>query len=309
MSKSRLWAVVAALALTMGVLFAAGCGSSDDSTTGGDTGGGASGGTDVSSVKPDSAVVKLVPADVKSKGSLTMATDASYPPMESFDSDGKTIIGADPDLAKAITAKMGLDVSVENATFDSILTGIAAGKYDFSMSAFTDTKEREATVDFVTYFTAGTSFYTASDSGLKINSLDDLCGLTVAVEKGTTQATDSEAQSTKCKKAGKDGVTVSVFPDQNGANLAISGGKADVGMADSPVAAYLVKQSGGQFALGGSYASEPYGIAIPKGSGLAEPIQAALKSLIADGTYLSILKSWGVEDGAINNPTINGAVS
>jgi polar amino acid transport system substrate-binding protein len=229
--------------------------------------------------------------------------------MESFASDGKTIIGVDPDLAKAMTAKMGLTVDIQNASFDSILTGIAAGKYDFSMSAFTDTKEREQTVDFVTYFTAGTSFYTAADSGLKIKSLDDLCGHSVAVEKGTIQATDSQAQSGKCKKQGKGGVTVSVFPDQNGANLAISGGKADVGMADSPVAAYIVKQSGGQFALGGSYASEPYGIALPKGSGLTKPFQAALKSLIADGTYLKVLKSWGVEEGAINNPTINGAVS
>ncbi len=177
------------------------------------------------------------------------------------------------------------------------------------MSAFTDTKEREATVDFVTYFTAGTAFYTAADSGLKINSLADLCGHSVAVEKGTTQATGAQAQSDKCKKQGKDGVTVNVFPDQNGANLAISGGKADVGMADYPVAFYIVEQSGGQFTLGGQYASQPYGIALPKGSGLTKPFQAALKSLIADGTYLKILKSWGVEAGAINNPTINGAIS
>jgi polar amino acid transport system substrate-binding protein len=306
MSTSRLWTLVVALALALGSVGLAACGSSSDDTTSG--GGGSSGGTvDLSSIKADPSVVKLVPSDVS--GSLTMATDASYPPMESFASDGKTIIGVDPDLAKAMTAKMGLGVDIQNATFDSILTGIAAGKYDFSMSAFTDTKEREATVDFVTYFTAGTSFYTAADSGEKVNSLADLCGLSVAVEKGTIQATDSQAQSDKCKQQGKDGVTVSVFPDQNGANLSISGGKSDVGMADSPVAAYIVKQSGGQFKLGGSYASEPYGIAVPKGSGLTKPFQAALKSLIADGTYEEILKSWGVQAGAINNPTINGAVS
>jgi polar amino acid transport system substrate-binding protein len=309
MTTSRLWALLIALALALGSIGLAACGSSSDSTDTSGGGGGGGSAVDLSSVKADPAVVKLVPADVKSGGSLSMGTDASYPPMESFASDGTTIIGVDPDLAKAITAKMGLTVGIENASFDAILTGISAGKYDFSMSSFTDTKEREATVDFVTYFTAGTSFYTAADSGLKINSLADLCGHSVAVEKGTIQATASQAQSDTCKKQGKDGVTTSVFPDQNGANLAISGGKADVGMADSPVAAYIVKQSGGQFALGGSYASEPYGIAIPKGSGLTKPFQAALKSLIADGTYLKILKSWGVEDGAINNPTINGAVS
>jgi polar amino acid transport system substrate-binding protein len=81
-------------------------------------------------------------------------------------------------------------------------------------------------------------------------------------------------------------------------------------MADSPVAAYQVKQSGGTFKLSGKpYGTAPYGIAIPKNSGMAAPVQAALKHLIANGTYLRILTRWGVQDGAITNPVINGASS
>ena len=71
------------------------------------------------------------------------------------------------------------------------------------MSSFTDTKEREKTVDFVTYFSAGTSFYVKAQGGPTITSLADLCGKTVAVEKGTTQADDATAQNAKCKTAGK----------------------------------------------------------------------------------------------------------
>jgi polar amino acid transport system substrate-binding protein len=81
-------------------------------------------------------------------------------------------------------------------------------------------------------------------------------------------------------------------------------------MADSPVAAYIVKQSSGRFKLTGkSYNTAPYGIAIPKGNGMTKPIVDALKALMADGTYTKILTKWGVQGGAIDNPTINGAIS
>jgi polar amino acid transport system substrate-binding protein len=216
----------------------------------------------------------------------------------------------DADLAKAIAAAMGLKANVVNATFDTIIPGIAAKKYDLGMSSFTDTKAREKVLDFVTYFTAGTSFYVKAQGGQAVSSLGDLCGKTVAVERGTTQADDATAQSAKCKGAGKPPVTVSVYPDQNGANLALSSGRAQVGMADSPVAAYIVKQSHGQFKLSGKpYATAPYGIAVPKDSGLAKPVLAAVKALMANGTYGKILAKWGVTSGAIAAPKLNGALS
>jgi polar amino acid transport system substrate-binding protein len=251
-----------------------------------------------------------VPGAVKSKGTLKVAADASYAPNEFKDPGSGQIKGVDVDLAKAIGQKLGLKVDVQNATFDAIIPGLAAKKYDLGMSSFTDTKEREKTVDFVTYFTAGTSFYAKKSGAPKINGLADLCGKKVAVEKGTTQATDAAAQGKKCKAAGKPNVSVSVFPDQNGANLALASGRAAVGMADSPVAAYAVKKSGGQFVLiGKPYGEAPYGIAIPKGTGMDKPVLAAVKAIIADGTYKKVLTTWGVQDGAITNPVINGATS
>jgi len=215
----------------------------------------------------------------------------------------------DADLAKALSAKMGLKANVVNATFDSIIPGLAAHKYDLGMSSFTDTKARQKTVDFVTYFSAGTSFYVKARGGPTINSLADLCGHKVAVEKGTTQAADATAQSTKCKAAGKAGGDVLVFPDQNGANLALSSGRGDVGMSDSPVAAYQVKKSNGQFKLTGRpYGTAPYGIAIPKRDGLATPILDAMKALMSSGSYKTILQKWGITEGEISHPAINGAI-
>ena len=304
--RTSLQAAVAALVLVLAAFALAACGSSNEKSST------SSSGTATSSAGAapsgaDAAVAAKVPSAIKSKGTLTVAADASYAPNEFIGSDGKTVEGMDADLAKALSSVMGLKANVKNATFDSIIPGLASGKYDLGMSSFTDTKEREKTVDFVTYLSAGTSFYVKSQGGPTINGLADLCGKTVAVEKGTTQQTDAEAQSKKC---GSNPVKVLTFPDQNGANLALSSGRAQVGMADSPPADYQVKKSGGQFKLVGQpYGTAPYGIAIPKGNGMAPVVKAALEKLMQNGTYLAILKKWGIEEGAITNPVINGATS
>jgi polar amino acid transport system substrate-binding protein len=296
--RAALTSVIVALSL---VALAA-CGSSKDKTTSS-----ATSTTGASAGGANTAVTGQVPAKYKSRGSLIVAADATYAPNEFLGNDGKTVQGMDADLAKALASEMGLKADVRNATFDSIIPGLASSKFDLGMSSFTDTKEREKTVDFVTYFTAGTSFYVKAQGGPTVNTLADLCGKTVAVEKGTTQQEDAEAQSKKC---GAKAAKVLTFPDQNGANLALSSGRAQVGMADTPVADYLIKQSNGQFKLvGQSYGTAPYGIALPKNSGLAAPVKAALEHLMKNGKYLSILKRWSIQSGAIDNPTINGAQS
>lgn len=251
-----------------------------------------------------------MPGAIKSKGTLVVAADATYAPNEFIAQDGHTVIGMDADMAQALGKVMGLKVNMTNATFDTILPGLQSGKYDLGASSFTDTKERQKIVDFVTYFEAGTSFYVKTSGGPAVKSLADLCGHTVAAEKGTTQQADAQSQASKCKAAGKAGVTVQVYNDQNAVNLALSAGRAQVAMADSPVAEFQVKQSKGIFKISGpSYANAPYGIAIPKNSGMTKPVLAALKHLMADGTYTQILKKWGLQSGAIDNPGINKAVS
>jgi polar amino acid transport system substrate-binding protein len=286
------------------ILVIAGCGSSSTtkSSSTPSTGGASAG--------ADPAVVALVPAADKSKGTLTVAADASYAPNEFVAPDGKTVEGMDVDLGNALAGVMGLKFKFVNATFATIIPGLSSGKFDVGMSSFTDTKEREKTVDFVTYFSAGTSFYTKAQGGTNISGLSGICGIKVAVEQGTTEQTDAAAQNKKCKSAGKPVATVLVFPDQNGANLALLSGRAQVVMVDTPVADYGVKQGAGKFKLtGATYGTAPYGIALPKGSGLAKPLLAAAKALMANGQYTTILTKWGIQAGAITNPAINGATS
>ncbi|MBO0712383.1 MAG: ABC transporter substrate-binding protein [Acetobacteraceae bacterium] len=260
----------------------------------------------------NSSVAALVPKAIKSKGTITVAADASYAPNEFIGSNGHTVVGMDPDLVHALASVMGVKANVVNASFDTIIPGLAAGKYDMGASSFTDTKAREKVVNFVDYFLAGTSFFTKASGGTAVKGLSDLCGHTVAVEKGTTEQADDTAQSTKCKRAGKAGVTVLAFTDQNGANLALSSGRAQLVSADSPVAAYAVKQSNGRFKITGSaYGTAPYGLAFPKSSGLDKATLAALKVLMKDGTYTKIMAKWGLQGGVIpaSGVKIDGATS
>jgi polar amino acid transport system substrate-binding protein len=290
-----------------------GCGSSSSSSSSSTTSSSSAGATSTPAAPSgaDASVAALVPASIKSKGTLTVAADASYAPDEFFGPDGHTVIGMDADLAKALAAKMGLKANVQNAVFETIIPGLASGKYDLGASSFTDTKEREKTVDFVTYANVGESFFTKASGGTDIGSIADICGKTVAVEKGTTEQDDATKQGAKCKTAGKPGVTVLTFQDQNGANLALQSGRAQLVFADSPPAAYAVKQSNGQFKLVGSeYAAAPYGLAIAKGNGFDKAVLAAVKAVMADGTYQSIFKKWGLPaEATISNPKINGAIS
>jgi polar amino acid transport system substrate-binding protein len=297
-SKSILSALAA---LTAAVVLAA-CGSSGNgssSTTKGK----------IPAVTKDSKVAAELPAAVKQKGTLSAAADASYPPNEFLKPGSKKIIGFDADLADALGKVMGVKLNLQNVTFDAIIPGMASKKYDLGISSFTDTREREKTVDFVTYFEAATSFFGRKSGAPKINGLADLCGHTVAAEKGTTQVDDATAQGKKCKKAGKPGVKVLAFPDQNGANLALSSSRAEVGMADSPVASYQVLHTGQFKLLGKDYGPFPYGIALQKGSGLGKPLQDALKALIKNGAYAAIMKKWDIQRGAIKTPKINAAIS
>ncbi len=301
----RTW-LVGAIALVSAALFIVGCGSNSSSSSSSSSSGSGTSSTPSANAK----VVALVPSAVKNKGTLTVASDASYAPNEFVASDGHTVIGMDADLMKALGGVMGLKVNVVNVPFASILAGLQASKYDVGASSFTDTKEREKTVDFVTYLTAGQSFFTKASGGTTINTIADLCGHSVAVEQGTVEKDGATAQNAKCKKAGKPGVTVLVFPDQNGANLALSSGRAQLGFADSPVAEYQVKKSGGTFKLvGTTIASAPYGLAVAKAGGLQKALLAALEELMKNGQYKAILTHWGIQAGAISHPKINGAIS
>jgi polar amino acid transport system substrate-binding protein len=125
--------------------------------------------------------------DTVTEGTLTVCTDAPYPPMEFEDPETGEFTGFDIELMRAIAENLGLELAVVNTGFDPITSGLAmeAGDCDIAAASITITEERAENIAFTDgYFTADQSLLTLSDSG--IASLDDTAGQSVAVQTGTT---------------------------------------------------------------------------------------------------------------------------
>ena len=252
-------------------------------------------------------IANTVPEDIKSSGKLIVGVNVPYTPNEFKDPSGK-IVGFDVDLMNAIASTLGLTAEYREADFAKIIPAIEGDTFNVGMSSFTDTKEREATVDFVTYFSAGSLW--AKPKGSDIGP-DNACGKKVAVQSTTTQEVDElPARSKTCTDAGKPAIEILKFDGQDQATNAVVLGQADAMSADSPVTLYAIKQSDGKLEQSGeTFDSAPYGWPVKKGSALAASLQKALEHLIETGDYKTIATNWGVEAGMIDKPVINGATS
>ncbi|MFE6226308.1 MULTISPECIES: ABC transporter substrate-binding protein [unclassified Streptomyces] len=300
---SRL-AAVAAIAVAGSMLLTA-CG---DQTDGGST---KEGGTAAS----NAPLFSKLPADIQKAGVIKVGTDASYAPME-FTQDGK-IVGVDPDIAAALSKQLGVKFEFTSGTFDGLITSLETGRQDIVMSSMTDNKKRQEGlddngkkigkgVDFVDYFSSGVSLLVKKGNPQGVNSLDDLCGKTVAVQRGTIYEDTFKAQAEKC---GSNKLTIQAFDTDAEAQTRVKAGGAVADLNDYPVAAYIAKTSGGgkDFEVVGNQTDVGLmGIAVSKEkTQLRDAIKEALDAAIKDGSYAEALKKWDVEDSAVKSATIN----
>jgi polar amino acid transport system substrate-binding protein len=255
-------------------------------------------------VEADPAAVDLLPEGVAD--SLVVAINPEYQPNEYKDENGQ-LAGWTVDLADAIAQKLGLTFEYREVAFDSIIPGVVDGTFDVGFSSFTDNEERRELVNFVDYYDAGIQW--AQVVGGSVNP-DEACGLTVAVQAGTYQETDElPAKSEACVAAGKAPITVLPVATQTEATTSLVLERADAMSADSPITLNAVSLIKDQIEVAGeAFDVALYGIALGKESGLELAIQAAIRSLIADGNYLKVLDGWGVADGSREDITINGGV-
>lgn len=258
---------------------------------------------DSSAITADDAAVALLPDEVKESGELRIGTDAEYPPNEYKDADGKPV-GWGVDLAEAVTAKLGLEPKWEILGFDSIIPRLQEGALDMGSSSFTDTVERQKSVDFVNFLNAGSLW--AAAAGEDIDP-DNACGLTIAVQATTVQDTDElPAKSQACVDAGEEPIEVLRFDGQPEVTQAVVDGRAAAFSADLPVTGDAVAKLDGKLeTVGEVFDAAPYGFATQKDSDMTKAVQAALQALIDDGTYLDIMTDAGIESGAVTEATIN----
>ncbi|MFF8843159.1 ABC transporter substrate-binding protein [Streptomyces sp. NPDC015127] len=259
----------------------------------------------------DPKLAALLPKKVRDSGELIVAEGDDYPPLVSLGQDNKTLVGMEPELMRAIGQVLGVEVTFSKASFDSIIGGVQSRRYDLAIQAMLDKPERRQHVTFVDYFRTSSAILVQQKNAESIGSLDDLCGRTAAVENGTAQVEDIEAQAKKCEAAGKPAAKALVFPDSVGCFQALSTGRADAFVGGTPTVAYQAGQSGGQLRqVGEPYRFLPYGILVNKqDKDLVDAVRQALQKLIDNGTYGEILKRWDVESGALDKVTVNGGAA
>jgi polar amino acid transport system substrate-binding protein len=256
------------------------------------------------SVSQNVDLASKLPESIKSAGVIKIGTDPTYAPSEFLAADGKTVEGFDVDLFNQVAAKFGVKTEWEPSKFGSIITGVNGKKYDMGISSFTINPDRLKEVDMVSYFNAGTQWATQKGNPKGIDP-NNACGKNIAVQTGTVQ--ENPDLSTRQRKCGSNKINVLSYDSQAQATSAVVTGKADAMLADSPVVAYAVKQSGGKLeALGDIYEAAPYGYVLPKGeTEFAQAIVEALKQLEQEGAYKAALEKWGVEQGAISDFAVN----
>ncbi|AYN30591.1 extracellular solute-binding protein family 3 [Streptomyces albus] len=246
-------------------------------------------------VKTDPEVARLVPAAFKAKKKLVFATAGPNAPIVFYKGDNKTLTGYTIDLGNALGDAMGLNIEWKNISFDSVLPGLAAGRYDGAMSSFSIEHERLSSADFVSYYLSGGGFLIKKGSGIKVNAFEDLCGYRVSVKKGVSQVEALAEASRDCRARGEKPIKSLQFPESNAVVLALQSGRADVAVNDKPQMLYAAQQSHGELCVSSVYQTSHSiaGIAIQKGSPLAKPLQAAVDSLLKSGAYEQISDIWG----------------
>jgi polar amino acid transport system substrate-binding protein len=231
-------------------------------------------------------------------GVLTVGSDIAYAPFEFYIEGTETPDGLDVDLLEAIAEALGVQVEFVNTGFDGIVLSLENEDFDVIASAMTITPEREMQIDFVPYITVGTGVVVPTGNPDGVSGLEDLCGLTVAVQVGTIQVDLLNEQNAECDTP----INVVTFDTNPLAVQDVLTGGADANFSDFPVAAEDAAQSDGELeVVEPQIAPEPYGIGVRKESTeLKDVIADAIQTLRDSGKYDQILADWGLEAVALD---------
>lgn len=261
----------------------------------------------------DQALHATLPSDIQKQGYIVAGTNPNTPPTTFYQADNKTLAGREIDIVTAVADRLGIAVHWrDTGGFDNIIPGLKSGRYDLAASNIDASLQRLKQVDFVGYYNASKLALVArKDANLgPFNDFMALCGQTVGAGAGTSQVTRLQKASDACKAQGKPAITIPIFPDRPAGVQAVISGRVPMFFGPYEGLRYQVSHVK-PLALAGELSIEDtiVSMALPKGSALEKPIQAALNSLIADGTYQKILDKWQIGFGAVKKAGLNQEVA
>lgn len=221
------------------------------------------------------------------KTTIIVGTEATFPPFEFFDDDDK-IVGFDIDVIMFIAKELGWDVKIVDRNFDTLPVDLAVGEVDVVIAGMTITAERAAQVDFSNPYYDASQVIVVRSNETRINSVEDLADMKIAVQMGTTGAYEAADI-----KGADDHPDLKQYQRVNEAFLALKNNVVDAVIIDEPVAKNFIAALGGMKVAGEPFTNEQFGIAVKKGNTeLLEQINRALEKLVSSGEYDRLIKKW-----------------
>lgn len=255
----------------------------------------------------DQAAADLLPASIKASKVLRVAIPTNEPPTQYYREGTQDMTGTNPDMARLLGEALGVKVEIQVANFDSIIPGLAANRYDMTVSSMTPTDKRMEVLDFVDYMQVGGGVAVPQGNPVGIKDQNELCGKKVGLLTGSYQLTvDVPKFDQACSAAGKDTIQRSEFQDTRQAISALTSGRLDVVLADAPILNFAASQNP-QIEIAAEYDVTPVGVGMPKDSGLVKSISAALDAVIKSDAYQKMLGKYGLESSAITDARVNVA--
>lgn len=258
------------------------------------------------SIEAVQAAVDLLPEAIAESGVLRVAIPTNEPPTQFYREGTEEMTGLNPDMARLVADALGLEIEVVVSNFDSIIPGLAADRFDMTVSSMTPTEVRMEQLDFVDYVNMGSAVVVAEGNPADID-VNALCGARVAVLTGSYQLTVKiPALNEACAESGGEPLDIQQFQDTRQAISSLDSGRSDAVYADGPILSYAALQNP-DIEIAGELDVSPVGIGVPKESGLIEAVAAAMDAIIESPGYMEVLEAYGLEAMAIDEARVNFA--
>ncbi|MDN5838967.1 MAG: ABC transporter substrate-binding protein [Yaniella sp.] len=296
--------LVGAIALVGAVLGTTACNADEENDT---QGGGVEASRQVvESIERDDSLAERLPDEYSSAMKIGMTF--TFPPMRYM--EGDTRVGAEYDLADAVTRKLGTEMDVKEVSFDGLIPALKAKRIDLAVESFADLPERRKEVSFIDYYRSATSLEVKKGNPLKIGGLDDMCGHSIALQQGVESVERAKTQNKQCEENGEKPIDIKLYESSNDATLAVVNGRADATGNDYPAALYEAKtvQDGEALEVVDTPISSDYfyGIGVRKDEDeLQEVLRDTVQALMDSGDYANILKAYDLDKGIIDKSGIN----
>jgi polar amino acid transport system substrate-binding protein len=263
-------------------------------------------------VEKDASAIAAIPKDFKftSPGKFTVAVAPGGPPLATYATDAKTVVGADPDYASAIADTLGLELELVPVAWADWPLGLVSGKYDAVISNVGVTEQRKEKFDFSTYRQGLHGFFVKSDSGItSIKEPKDAAGLRIIVGAGTNQERILLKWSKENVAAGLKPIELQYYDDEATSLVSLAAGRADVIVQPHAQLVFIAARDKNIKRIGTLSAGWPeksdVAITTRKGSGLADALTLATNDLIKNGAYAKILAHWQLSEEALPESRTN----